>query len=500
MRIMNLAESVMEIEIVRIREPDAEVFSCEIAKPGAQPIPGVLYICPGSEQPENPDEMTAAVFCGEVPELMLEHGSVFQTEMTPEQALVRISRALTAQARLDSACARLVAVTAAGKGVQSVLDCAYTLVGNPMILIDSSYKLIACNADILSFREDIAEQQKRGFVLSENIEEMKKERIYENIRQARYPCYSVQTRDGVKTGWMNALVYADGMEVAQLGVPEINRSFEAADFEIVHFLCKLLSIELQKSDAFRRNMGLMHSVLLCDLLDGLIPDENTARLRAEQLEWNLGERMCLLTVFDAASGMFERKARRIAEKVQALFARSRWALFDNRVVFILPREQLEEGGETLDALKSDLANNGLACAGSAEFSALLDARTAYEQTLRSYEIGSRLSPGEVLFRYEACVCQHIGQLLRENGNLRSFCHPGVLRLAEEESAHDAKLLSTLRTYLQYPNDPGEAAQKLYIHKNTLFYRMHKIREDYGLNLADGTERLWIQMTLEFLNI
>ncbi len=268
----------------------------------------------------------------------------------------------------------------------------------------------------------------------------------------------------------------------------------------MHFLCKLLSIELQKSDAFRRNMGLMHSVLLCDLLDGLIPDENTARLRAEQLEWNLGERMCLLTVFDAASGMFERKARRIAEKVQALFARSRWALFDNRVVFILPREQLEEGGETLDALKSDLANNALACASSAEFSGLLDARTAYEQTLRSYEIGSRLAPGEVLFRYEACVCQHIGQLLRENGNLRSFCHPGVLRLAEEERAHDAKLLGTLRAYLQYPNDPGEAAQKLYIHKNTLFYRMHKIREDYGLNLADGTERLWIQMTLEFLSI
>ena len=499
MKISDLTDQIRELECVRPAQPEAEVFSVQRWTEDTPSLPGAVCIFGENERPKPDAVPGAAVFCGEVPE-GTDCACILRTALPPQEILSRLSAVLSDRARLDGACARLIAVSSAGKGIQSVLDCAYAIVGNPMILIDSSYKLIACNADIIAFREDIAEQQKRGFVLSENIEEMKKERIYEEIRQARYPCYSVQSRDGRQVGWMNALVYADGMEVAQLGVPEINRPFASSDFEIVHFLCRLLSLELQKNDDFRRNMGYMHSVLLCDLIQGLIPDDNTAALRAEQLGWDLGERMCLMTVFDAAYGILDRKARIIADKIHEMIPKSRWAFFENKAVFLVPWESVVPGGEKETALRQYFGNNALTCACSTEFSGLLDVRAAYGQTLRAYEFGCRLEPEGRIHRYENYICPHIGHILRERGELRSFCHPGVLKLAEADKSGEAKLIATLRTYLRYPDNPGAAAQALYIHKNTLFYRMHKIREEYGLDLSNGTERLWIQMTLEFLSL
>ena len=496
MKIKALMNRIPETECIRLDDPEKEIFA--VSRAGESSAEGgTLYLCKSGERA--PTDADALVFCACGAE-ETDCGAVFASSLTAEALLPEITGLLRDQARLDSACARLIGVSAGGKGIQSVLDCAYSIVGNPMILIDSSYKLIACNQDIAAFRPDIAEQQKRGFVLSANIEEMRKERIYEEIRQTHYPCYSVQSRDGQQVGWINALVLADGMEVAQLGVPEINRRFEPSDFEIVHFLCKLLSLELQKNDDFRRNMGYMHSVLLCDLIEGLIPDEHTAGMRAEQLGWDLGKRMCVMTVFDAAHGIFDRKARIIADKLHEMIPRGHWAFFENKAVFLLPWEQLMPGSDTETELRQYLGNNALICACSSEFSGFLDVRSAYGQTLRAYEIGGRLEAKELIHRYEDYVCPHISQILRERGDLRSFCHPGVLRLAEEDKGGDAKLISTLRAYLRYPDNPGAAAQTLYIHKNTLFYRIHKIREDYGLDLSDGLERLWIQMTLEFLSL
>lgn len=499
MRIKALIKTIQELDCIRLISPETEFFSVKLLADGEQPTPGVLYILKSDDKLQPVEGMTAAIVAGnsftDQP-----CGNLFYSTLSAQELLERVSDALIDQARLDSACGRLISVLSAGKGIQSILDCAYAVIGNPMILVDSSYKLIACNQDIADFRADIAEQQKRGFMLSETIDEMRKERIYEEIRQARYPCYSVQQRDGESVGWINALVFMDGMEMAQIGIPEIKRKFEASDFEIVHFLCKVIGLELQKNDFYRKNLGHMHSLLLCDLLDGLIPDEETARLRAEQLGWELGGRMSLMTMFDMAYGMFDRKARIISEKIHALIPGARWASYDNKVVFLLPLEQTADADEQLAGLQQFLTNNALVCAISAEFGGLLDVRAAYEQTLRAYELGSRLAPAERIYSYERFVCQHIGQILKEKGNLRSFCHPAVLRLAEEDRNNDAKLLSTLHAYLRHPDNPGAAAQELYIHKNTLFYRMHKIREDYGLNLSNGTERLWIQLTLEFLTL
>ena len=158
MRIKELAESIQELECVRLQEPDAEIFSVAFPVAGEQPRSGVLYVCEDAENLNCTNEMTALIVSGNMT-AESKAANFFRSKVPAEELIGRAMEALAAQARLDSACARLIAVTSAGKGIQSILDCAYAIIGNPMILVDSSFKLIACNKDIADFREDIAEQQ-----------------------------------------------------------------------------------------------------------------------------------------------------------------------------------------------------------------------------------------------------------------------------------------------------------------------------------------------------
>ncbi|MGG1618897.1 helix-turn-helix domain-containing protein [Paenibacillus sp. NRS-1782] len=60
------------------------------------------------------------------------------------------------------------------------------------------------------------------------------------------------------------------------------------------------------------------------------------------------------------------------------------------------------------------------------------------------------------------------------------------------------LLPTLGAYLQYVDTPNLAAKTLFIHRNTLFYRINRIRELFQIDLSNGDIRLKLQLTLHFL--
>lgn len=76
----------------------------------------------------------------------------------------------------------------------------------------------------------------------------------------------------------------------------------------------------------------------------------------------------------------------------------------------------------------------------------------------------------------------------------------MLRLAEYDHANQTQYLATLSSYLKYAETPHKAADELFIHKNTLFYRIRQIKERFGLHLEDGSERMRIQLTLAFLQL
>ena len=79
---------------------------------------------------------------------------------------------------------------------------------------------------------------------------------------------------------------------------------------------------------------------------------------------------------------------------------------------------------------------------------------------------------------------------RKNGR-----SPKIIRLEKYDQANHTDLTETLKYYLYYERSVKKTSAKLYIHKNTVVYRINMLREMFGLDLEDDRERQYILLSL-----
>jgi DNA-binding PucR family transcriptional regulator len=78
-----------------------------------------------------------------------------------------------------------------------------------------------------------------------------------------------------------------------------------------------------------------------------------------------------------------------------------------------------------------------------------------------------------------------------------------LRLVEPLMAHDRErrsdLVRTLRIYFAAGANASEAADRLFLHRNSMLYRLARIEKLTGLDLKDSRAKLALQLGLLFVD-
>lgn len=73
--------------------------------------------------------------------------------------------------------------------------------------------------------------------------------------------------------------------------------------------------------------------------------------------------------------------------------------------------------------------------------------------------------------------------------LYSFINTKIMQLHNFDSLNNSNLIDTLYIYLINDRSLNEASKLLYLHKNTILYRLDKIKEQFGLNLDSQGEKI-----------
>ena len=76
----------------------------------------------------------------------------------------------------------------------------------------------------------------------------------------------------------------------------------------------------------------------------------------------------------------------------------------------------------------------------------------------------------------------------------------IRSLVEYDHRNETNLVETLDCYFACNCNVSETAKALYIHRNTLIYRIDKIRSVLGRDLKDSEERLLLQLGLRIHQI
>ncbi|MFS0725471.1 PucR family transcriptional regulator [Paenibacillus sp. 1P07SE] len=103
---------------------------------------------------------------------------------------------------------------------------------------------------------------------------------------------------------------------------------------------------------------------------------------------------------------------------------------------------------------------------------------------------------------------HYGQLgvylllyrLQGTLELEEFKRAYLEPLLRYDAKHQGSLLHTLRVYFQCNGNARETAERLFIHYNTVTYRLERIRTELGLRLDDPETRLQLQLAVKLVDI
>jgi purine catabolism regulator len=87
-------------------------------------------------------------------------------------------------------------------------------------------------------------------------------------------------------------------------------------------------------------------------------------------------------------------------------------------------------------------------------------------------------------------------LLRESPELWEFYRATLAPLADYDRLQDAELLKTLEAFFANLGNLTRTAEALHVHRNTLLYRLGRIKEICGQNLEDAEERLALWLALK----
>lgn len=444
--------------------------------------PGTVYVAADSTLP-HPLQFALAVCIGEAPT------QAEQFIVLAQGGLAQVFNALaTAKGWLDG----LTAALALCDSDQEIVDRAALHTGMPMFYLDDSYRVLAMtkSLDFPADKEWIHMREK-GYLSPESARRMKESGDLDLLAPARAPM--VYRSEIYPFPSVICNVWVGGEFVSRLNFLCVDGDPSPLRVRACELICAHLG-RLYERSGHLADRGPLQSMLI-DLLHGIRLSEDLIRDRLKTAApYRDG---CLLQVFYA--DVRARSDRQLASYYASLLKR---VFPDEPFLPLVYQEQLlllayapdEAGFDTLTVkLAHFFATHRLRCGVSNHFRATGDLRGYWEQAVAALDTAA----GEGLYFYRDIMLEHMLSHIPAD-QARFLISPDILRLEAAGARYSFSLVDTLKAYLDCNCNLIRTAERLFLHKNTLLYRLNHIRSIIRCDLNDADERLLLMLSFKLL--
>ena len=416
-----------------------------------------------------------------------------------------IQAAFLEDKELSAATRKLLAAHFSNHGLQYLIEEAASTLGNPIVVVDPSYRYIAYHLGISPDDDSETAHAIRGEIANEMVYEegvayIRDKHIDQEIARTKGPF--VHFNEIMKRNTMTIAVMVRGVCMAHVMMVEYHRPFNSLDREIFTRLGSFVGQELQKSELWSPTSGELGSFFLENLLNDSSPSVAVTNRRLKALNFNPKPLLFAVCFHSPGEGLSQIQVERIAAQLRPVLHHSLYTRHHQHLVALISRD-VEEGisPRTEQKIRDVAALNSLSVGISNPFTALTETRRAYQQARAAIRYGD-LAKDHVedarYYRYADYAFTHMLALAGQRTNLLAFCHPALLALLEYDQDHGCELMDTLLCYLQVAGSTSRASAMLNLHKNTMLYRLGRIREVLGMNLTSGEELFQLQVGFRVL--
>ena len=400
---------------------------------------------------------------------------------------------------------RLLAAHFSNQGLQYLIEEAATALGNPIVVVDPTYRYVAYHLgdlpdDDTQLARIMCEEIANETVLDEAVAYIRDSHIDSEIARTKGPFEHHNAILDCNT--MTLAVMVRGVCIAHVMMMERAHPFTDLDREVFVRLSGFVAQEMQKSEVWGPTSGELGSYFLENLLNDRSPSVAVTLRRMKALNFHPKELLYVVCLHAPGEGLSQVQAEHVAGQLRPVLHHALYTRHHHQLVALLSRDADVGFSSKAEAKLREVATlNGLTVGVSNIFTAIVDTRKAYEQAraaIRYGESASRIIDDGGLYRYCNYAHMHMLDLAGRRINLLELCHPALLRLSEYDAHHGGELMETLFCYLQTAGSTARAAKQLTLHKNTMLYRLGRIRDVLDMDLTSGEDLFMLQSSFRIL--
>lgn len=128
-------------------------------------------------------------------------------------------------------------------------------------------------------------------------------------------------------------------------------------------------------------------------------------------------------------------------------------------------------------------------------SALPEWPAVHQEAVRAMQLGYRLHLNHLVEFNSLGIYQLLSQI-EHVGTVQQFAQEIIGPLAEYDRRHRGSLVETIDAYFNHHANVSQTAESLFIHRNTLLYRLERIQELTGQDINQADMRLALQLALK----
>ena len=405
----------------------------------------------------------------------------------------------------------LTRVALEGGGYGAIAETLARLVGNPVTIEDCNLRLLGAST------HDGVQDSERLLTLSlggsppgtyKRLEELG---FIRRLAEEKKPLRLEPLVAGCRSRVIGPVLVDNQLE-GYVCILESNQPVGDVEMVAAERAATLVALEMVKDRAVQEAQGRLARDFIDDLLNGRISRRDIAEERARYFGWNLNGTYAVMLIRldqlsqEARQELIGRVKSRVFDMIRTLLksvSPESIAVYRAEGILVLPhisclKQWRQEVRRLAELIQSNLSawNASISVSvgvGSPRTDAL-ELHRSWQEALEALQIGRRVwGSGSVTLWQGLGLYRLLSHI--EPDELAAFVqeHLGPLLAYDEENG--TELLTTLEAYFAEEGNHVRVAERLFLHRNTVRYRLQKVEKLLGVNLDDPETRLLLGVCL-----
>lgn len=370
------------------------------------------------------------------------------------------------------------------RSLQGLLDTARQGLRSPLILADLTFGVLAITED-MSIRDPrwLQIQVERSLPL--NIVNLE---LYQSSLRSGGP---VQSTDSTGLPIVRCAVAQEEKLIGYLLSPCYGGAPTREELDLLGLLGDLCAVKMQKQLHYSAYPEDMLAFFISGLLNGSMTDEQKILDRCRFFQWNLKTPYRILSIARGEPDTVDEGWDYLAldrqkSDLQKRFPEATCFLYGNQIKLIIHvHDQTTQDAIVLGEVAAFLKERSLVAGVSQTAYHLKNMASRHQQAMKALKMGQLLEGAGPLFYYDSYSIYHCLELCAPQIDLLQLCHSAAKKLESYDRKNGTELMGTLHAYLACHRNRNEAAEKLYIHRNTLAKRLEKINDLIHVDFSDA---------------